>query len=1149
MKKLFLLLVFFCTGIQAQNEASDLPNYTLPSPEAHAFTKYGNVPINESTGKVTASVPIYTFTAGQLSLPISLNYMGNGVKVNQNNTWTGVNWTLNAGGVITRTIHHKVDEKAYERIFQAEIDSLIAQYDDELANAEVMNSYFNSPTSQWDTQPDIFNFSFAGHSGSFYLNKDFIPTLINEDSNLKIEILGPDTETDKYNLYNTKQFKITDTNGIEYYFGGSLAVEETFMEQNYHEVVTPTGTTSFYLTEIKHPLNGHIFLEYVNGGSHKIATSQNKTIVIYNSGGGFDGGCSDNPDDTEPMEATNDSNYNSNIVYTKINSSVVLSRIFAPYHHNYQVKFNSTPQFGFNASNVLNKIEILNGNKEVDFEYIYDLENSSINRFFLEKVIFDKNISNNTQQNKEYRFDYKTPLNLPKRFSKAQDALGYYNGKDNNSTLLPDVSLLPSGSNGSAGNVLSNCSYCDADRTTDLDYKTMGTLTKIYYPTGGHTLFEYEPIIAKSTSTKQILMDIWSNDSQRLPSNKLTADSGIGGFYIPNDDDASPGETSVFETHEVTATINITTESPNGLDYHDYILFEIEDLTTGLTTPKQCNFPTDVFDTGFDTTFFTFDHSFTLIKDHDYEFRLSFQSSDNYFTSTPMYATVIFDYINGYQEIEGEGLRVKRVSDYTGDLTGAKNIKRYYYKKAENVFDNSLSSLPVYKVPLFYEQHQLLMKSWLLATCGDPGAVPQKKVRNELTCLVETTNGYSLSIFPSNYSEFQLNNYENVVISYGGDNFENGGIAKTFTLEGGSKVMDYHIGEIGSLKYKNLISTHKNAPWLNLFNGKLKKEVYLKRGADVNELYKIKENIYAYTNQMTSVESIITGAVVNDCGPGYLFPFSRVGLGKYDIFSRRIHIENQTSTDYLDPVPISTNIFNPIIDESNYRKITSTTDYEYGSYAGQPIKVTTTTSESNIKKFSTTSYVDTAGSLSSLDPDQLTAYTTLENEHRIGNPIQTESFEMVDGVSTLLGKQRTLYKTFPNGLTQENIVQSAKETDALEDRIIYNKYDGRGNPVELYKKNGTPVVYIWATLFNKPTVKIVNATYDEALAALSDLRTNLPNAQVTEYTYTGVLHQLSSVTDPRGYKTYYTYDELNRLKYVKDASGNILSKNEYNYKN
>ena len=58
----------------------------------------------------------------------------------------------------------------------------------------------------------------------------------------------------------------------------------------------------------------------------------------------------------------------------------------------------------------------------------------------------------------------------------------------------------------------------------------------------------------------------------------------------------------------------------------------------------------------------------------------------------------------------------------------------------------------------------------------------------------------------------------------------------------------------------------------------------------------------------------------------------------------------------------------------------------------------------------------------------------------------------------------------------------------------------------------------------------------------------LTNAQMSYYTYDPLIG-VTSMTDPRGYTIYYEYDTFNRLKTVKDKQGNIISENEYNYKN
>jgi len=66
------------------------------------------------------------------------------------------------------------------------------------------------------------------------------------------------------------------------------------------------------------------------------------------------------------------------------------------------------------------------------------------------------------------------------------------------------------------------------------------------------------------------------------------------------------------------------------------------------------------------------------------------------------------------------------------------------------------------------------------------------------------------------------------------------------------------------------------------------------------------------------------------------------------------------------------------------------------------------------------------------------------------------------------------------------------------------------------------------------------------LTELNRIRTNLPAANVTTYTYkhlTGV----TSITDPNNKTNSYEYDSFSRLKYVKDQDGNYVKKNEYVY--
>jgi len=141
-------------------------------------------------------------------------------------------------------------------------------------------------------------------------------------------------------------------------------------------------------------------------------------------------------------------------------------------------------------------------------------------------------------------------------------------------------------------------------------------------------------------------------------------------------------------------------------------------------------------------------------------------------------------------------------------------------------------------------------------------------------------------------------------------------------------------------------------------------------------------------------------------------------------------------------------------------------------------------------------------------------------------------------------------------------ISVAKGTNPLESRIRYIKYDEYGNPLELKQEDGMHIVYLWG--YNKayPIAKIENATYSQVTSALgttniseanlssiNNLRNNgsFSNSLITTYTYKPLVG-VTSITDPRSYKTTYEYDSFGRLEFIKDADGNILEENKYNYR-
>lgn len=135
----------------------------------------------------------------------------------------------------------------------------------------------------------------------------------------------------------------------------------------------------------------------------------------------------------------------------------------------------------------------------------------------------------------------------------------------------------------------------------------------------------------------------------------------------------------------------------------------------------------------------------------------------------------------------------------------------------------------------------------------------------------------------------------------------------------------------------------------------------------------------------------------------------------------------------------------------------------------------------------------------------------------------------------------------------------------LDEKILFEKYDRKGNLLQFRNKNGIPFSFIWGYNAEFPIAKIENVTYSEIEALPyfgssfslgngglntnqeNSLRTGLPDAMITTYTYKPLVG-VTSITDERGYTINYYYDEFNRLQFVKNEDGNILSENKYNYK-
>lgn len=194
--------------------------------------------------------------------------------------------------------------------------------------------------------------------------------------------------------------------------------------------------------------------------------------------------------------------------------------------------------------------------------------------------------------------------------------------------------------------------------------------------------------------------------------------------------------------------------------------------------------------------------------------------------------------------------------------------------------------------------------------------------------------------------------------------------------------------------------------------------------------------------------------------------------------------------------------------------------------------------------------------------------TQLTNMNRIHEPIKSEVFKVENNTEKLLNSKKYNYHDFGNDLVLIKSLSISKGNFPLEEEgTIIDSRDEYGNITQTHLANhGVNTAILYGYNYSYPVLKVVGSTFNNVVSKLSvsyeDLQDkttaelitifsslrNLPefeDAIITNYTYTPLIG-MTSETDQNGNTTYYEYDELNRLRIVKDQDGNILKKIEYN---
>ena len=259
--------------------SSYIPNVTPPSPNAASLGKYGDLPVNNYTGTPSTTISLYTINTGDISVPISLSYHHGGIKVEEEASNVGLGWSLNAGGVITRTIRGLDDLRDKGITFHPLPANPEA---DTYVKTNIVDPNLGFPGI--DTEPDIFYYNIGGESGKFILEPaSAFPlkgiSLNKSDVSIVCNLVSATNNPPIYGGNPKYSWEITLPNGLKY----------TFQEQEIATTVSGTGLSpqsygnTDYSTMPSLSYNGtrsgHIITSwYLN----KIESPNTKDIVTFN---------------------------------------------------------------------------------------------------------------------------------------------------------------------------------------------------------------------------------------------------------------------------------------------------------------------------------------------------------------------------------------------------------------------------------------------------------------------------------------------------------------------------------------------------------------------------------------------------------------------------------------------------------------------------------------------------------------------------------------------------------------------------------------------------------------------------------------------------------------------------------------------------
>lgn len=1133
---LLLSLSLVPSFAQVANDKFMPHDYSIipPSPEVSSLMKYTEIPVSYFSGLPQIDIPIYELKEGKLSVPISLNYHGGGIKVTEVEGEVGLGWALMAGACISRTVYGHPDDIMNSHdargLFNLRPeDNSLRQYiigkgtlydpSDYIANGPNLTKITgwnkNYEDGLADMANDVYQISGMGLSGTF---------IYNDSKNLVLSSSsGISVQPSMVNRVVPSEYVITDAAGTKYYFG-----QQEFTKYEYSYGI-PTAekqkdsieyVSAWHLTKIKNIENDSIIFYYKSKGRKDVNYGGSQTCY-YSSQSLLSGYISDFVSSSGRVRYKPQA-----LIAIQSNSAIV--------RFSYDEAMDHVTGIGvYRYEEPVPKKE-----KQYVFDYSHFTEADRQKQPLKLDAIREISAVNAQESNTLYSFGYYDDGRLPFEFA-YQDFCGYFNdGK--NTFLVPYINVDHPG--------------WSANRDVNIEASLYGSLTSITYPTGGKTLFQWEP------HEFGYLKNVPVTKTSHTVSEKTYVDTLVG--LIPASARKLVIDNYILDKKRTLYLDLSKYFAINPDSYYDYGYSHTHSDSNGDRFPRVVFWDKTSGTQKKTGDIFYIDESTVnrgpipiVLNAGTYKIELQYPTEldrvDEYFLGYFNQADADWGkvYITRKETVEVSNSQYK---DYWGGLrigsvvsmSGNENdviTKEYIYSPLGDPYRSTgvIDRYPYYESFYYLTAKDPQVGGWMSSTVTAVSS----------SGLYKTPLGGQKIEYPKVYERYCMPDrsqtdptLRNIIVEY------------NYTSQNSEEICDYNNSDYRDMQARgSQMWTSKSHYRGNLVSKKiigLNDELY----AETNYTYNIFENPdqNIFTTDLFKLGDFTHTTTV--ISPGYANDYS---IGKYSLIQYNKTTKSEETVEYKSGTSAD-KIKTKIEYTYFYNSYTSNKDY-----ALVRSKITVNPLGERRETFYTYMYKN--GQYLNIPETEVTVMN--------GVILSAKRMEYYPGNSKL----KTVYTITNRGVSASAYsLGSTKDTSPALKAFI-NKpeytylYDRVGNLSEISYNGEVLASYLWGYKGLYPIVEVKNLPYDELADGarslgfepeaftsstgtaepqfsnfIRDLRDKFSGYEVTSMTYHWLIG-VSTATDSRGVTTHFTYDDFGRLSDVKDYNGYFIRKYDYHY--